>query len=81
MPSKTQLDLIANLFQSNAVTPKTMKIKDYQWVIFTNFCTLYQEDPIPASGDTLVRFAVYLIVQRNCSVPVVKNYLSTIRRL
>ena len=80
MPSRNQLDLIASLFQSNAVTPKTMKIKDYQWVIFTNYCTLYHEDPIPASGDTLVRFSVYLIVQRNCSVPVVKNYLSTIRR-
>ena len=80
MPSKTQLDLIANLFQSNSVTAKTLKIKDYQWVIFTNYCELYQEEPIPASGDTLVRFSTYLIVQRNCSIPVVKNYLSTIRR-
>jgi hypothetical protein len=27
MPSKTQLDLIANLFQSNSVTSKTLKSK------------------------------------------------------
>ena len=80
MPSKTQLDLIANLFQTSSVTSKTLKIKDYQWTIFTNFCELYQEEPIPASGDTIVRFSTYLIIQRNCSVPVVKNYLSTIRR-
>ena len=80
MPSKSQLDLIANLFQTSSMTSKTLKIKDYQWSIFTSFCKLYHEEPIPASGDTLVRFSTYLIVQRNCSIPVVKNYLSTIRR-
>ena len=80
MPSKAQLDLISNLFQTFSVTQKTLKIKDSQWSIFADFCELYQEDPIPASGDTLVRFSTYLIVQRNCSIPVVKNYLSTIRR-
>ena len=80
MPSKAQLDLISNLFQTFSVTQKTLKIKDSQWSIFTDCCELYQEDPIPASGDTLVRFSTYLIVQRNCSIPVVKNYLSTIRR-
>ena len=80
MPSKAQLDLIASLFQSTSITTKTLKNKDYQWSVFTDFCQLYQEEPVPASGDTLVRFSTYLIVQRNCSIPVVKNYLSTIRR-
>ena len=80
MVLKAHLDLIANLFQSTAVTPKTLRLKDYQWRVYTDYCRLYQEQPVPASGDTLVRFSIFLIVQRNCTVPVVKNYLSTIRR-
>ena len=80
MPVKIHLDLIANLLQSCALTNKTLKIKDYQWKVYVRFCDLYDEEPVPATGDILVRFSTYLIVQRSCSVPVVKNYLSTIRR-
>ena len=75
MVLKAHLDLIANLFQSTAVTPKTLRLKDYQWRVYTDYCRLYQEQPVPASGDTLVRFSIFLIVRRNCTVPVVKNYL------
>ena len=75
------LDLIALLFQQNSITDKTMKNKDSQWRIFTSFCQTYREQAVPVQPDTLVRYAVYLMVQRRCSVPTVRNHLSTIRRI
>ena len=75
------LDLIALLFQQNSITDKTMKNKDSQWKIFTSFCQIYREQAVPVQPETLVRYAVYLIVQRRCSVPTVRNHLSTIRRI
>ena len=65
------LDLIALLFQQNSITDKTMKNKDSQWRIFTSFCQTYREQAVPVQPDTLVRYAVYLMVQRRCSVPTV----------
>ena len=41
---------------------------------------MYSERPVPTSGDLLVKYSVYLIVQRECSVPTVKNHLSVIKR-
>ena len=75
------LDLIALLFQQNSITDKTMKNKDSQWRIFTSFCQTYREQAVPVQPDTLVRYAVYLMVQRRCSVPTVRNHLSTIWRI
>ena len=80
MISKQNLDVIGELFKSSSVTALTLRNKDYQWQIFCDFCVLYDENPIPVQAETLVRYAVFLIVQRNCSVGTVRNYLNCVRR-
>ena len=74
------LDLISSLFQRNSITNKTLKNKDGHWLSFLSFCQLYDQQPVPASPETLVRYAVYLIALKRCTVPTVRNHLSTIRR-
>ena len=78
--SKSKLDIIGELFIRSCNTKQTIKNKDYQWNVFTDFCSLFGEIPIPVSNDTLVRYCVYLIVQRNCCPGTVRNHLSNIRR-
>ena len=80
MVSKENLARIAEVFKVNSVTPETMKNKDYIWNVYLEFCVLYDENPTPASGELLVRYSTFLIIQRNCSVPTVRNHLSVIRR-
>ena len=48
--------------------------------MFIDFCELYREEPIPAKGDLMVKYSVFLIIQRNCSIPTVRNHLSVIKR-
>ena len=74
------LDLIASIFQRNSITGKTLKNKDGHWLSFVNFCQIYHQQPAPVSPETLVRYAVYLIVLKRCTIPTVRNYLSTVRR-
>ena len=80
MVNKSKLDIIGELFIRSCNTKQTIKNKDYQWNVFTDFCSLFGEIPIPVSNDTLVRYCVYLIVQRNCCPGTVRNHLSNIRR-
>ena len=80
MISKDILNSISNVFQGFSVTRATLRNKDYMWQSFIDFCDLYRETPVPASGDLLVKYSVYLIVQRECSVPTVRNHLSVIKR-
>ena len=80
MSGINQLDIIAELFQARCNTKLTVKNKDYQWKIFSEFCKTYGEIPIPVSVDTLVRYSVYLIVHRKCCEGTVRNHLSNIRR-
>ena len=72
MVSKENLARIAEVFKVNSVTPETMKNKDYIWNVYLEFCVLYDENPTPASGELLVRYSTFLIIQRNCSVPTVR---------
>ena len=65
MIPKSSLDIISELFKSCSITSKTVKNYDYQWKIFCDFCDIYDEVPVPVQPETLVRYAVYLIVQRN----------------
>ena len=67
MPSRNQLDIISELFRKCSNTKLTIKNKDYQWNVFIGFCDTYGETPIPVSVNTLIRYCVYLIVQRNGS--------------
>ena len=78
MITKRNLDLISELFKAGSVTSQTLKNKDYQWAIFSEFCEMYSETAVPVSGDTLVRYVVYLTVQRNCCERTVRNHLSCI---
>ena len=80
MVSKANLDVICELFKAGSNTAQTIKNKDYQWRIFTDFCELYNEISVPVSAETLIRYAVYLIVQRRCGERTVRNHLSCIRR-
>ena len=80
MLSKNALDKIGDLLMEKSVTDSTMRNKDYMWEVFSRFCSMYNETPVPCSSETLVRYAVYLVMQQNCSVPTVKNHLSVIRR-
>ena len=80
MIAKSDLDIIGDLFVASSNTSVTIKNKDYQWNIFTDFCKTYSETPVPVKPETLVRYAVFLIVQRNCRENTVRNHLSTIRR-
>ena len=77
---KSSLDTISKLFQSSSITSKTIKNYDYHWRVFSDFCDIYNESPVPVAPETLVRYAVYLIVQRNCCDRTVRNHLSSIRR-
>ena len=80
MISKELLGLISNVFKDFSVTKATIRNKDYMWHSYIEFCEKYQETPIPATGDLLVKYSVFLIVQRECSIPTVRNHLSTIKR-
>ena len=79
MIQKRALDLVSELFQQNSVTEGTLRNQDYIWGIFTDFCKQYRENPMPCTGDLLVKYSVYLILQRECSIPTVRNHLSVIR--
>ena len=80
MLSKEALSSIASVFKEHSVTTGTLKNKDYIWDVYSDFCLQYSENPFPASGDLLVKYAVFLIIQRDCSVATVRNHLSVIRR-
>ena len=80
MISKEILSSISNLFKEYSVTKATIKNKDYMWQSYIDFCDKYDESPVPATGETLVKYSVYLIVQRECSIPTVRNHLSVIKR-
>ena len=80
MLSKHALDLISDLFIEHSITANTLRNKDYMWGVYTNYCEMYREDPLPCTGEQLVRYSVYLMMQRNCSVPTVRNHLSVIKR-
>ena len=80
MATKADLDHIGELFKGSANTAMTLKNKDYQWKIFNDFCLLYDKTSVPVTSDTLVRYAVYLFVQRHCCERTVRNHLSNIRR-
>ena len=80
MISKDTLCSISNAFKDFSLTKATIKNKDYMWQVYIDFCNLYDEDPISSSGELLVKYSVYLIIQRSCSIPTVKNHLSVIKR-
>ena len=80
MSNKQQLDIIGELFKSSCNRKLTLRNKDYQWNVFSEFCETYGEVPIPVSVDTLIRYVVYLIVQRNCCEGTVRNHLTNIPR-
>ena len=80
MVNKKQLDIISELFIGSCNTNLTLRNKDYQWRVFIDFCKLYGETPVPVLNETLIRYAVYLIIQRNCCIGTVRNHLSNIRR-
>ena len=81
MADQRLLDTVAAFFQNKACTEQTMANKDSYWRIFMDFCDRFHENPVPADGRLLVRFSVFLVIERNCSVPTVKNYLSAVRRI
>ena len=80
MISKDTLNSISNLLKDFSVTKGTLRNKDYIWQVYIDFCNLYNEEPIPATGDLLVKYSVHLIIQRNCSIPTVRNHLSVVKR-
>ena len=80
MVSKTNLDKISELFKASANTALTIKNKNHQWNVFSEFCETYDLIPVPASSETLVRYAVYLMLQRRCCERTVRNHLSNICR-
>ena len=79
MISKRALELVSDLFQHHSVTEGTLRNKDYIWGIYTKFCEQYNEVPVPCTGELLVKYAVFLILQRGCSVPTIRNHLSVIK--
>ena len=79
MISKEILSSISNLFKEYSVTKATIKNKDYMWQSYIDFCDKYDESPVPATGETLVKYSVYLIVQRECSIPTVRNHFVLLR--
>jgi hypothetical protein len=50
------------------------------WNVYCEFCQQYGEIPVPATGETLCRYSVYLVIMRHCAVPTVKNHLSCVKR-
>ena len=80
MLSKEVLQLISNVFKDFSVTEATIRNKDSMWQLYIDFCQWYNENPLPATGDLLVEYSVYLIVQWKCCIPTVRNHLSTIKR-
>ena len=79
MIPKKALNLVSDLFQHHSVTEGTPRNKDYIWGIYTGFCQQYSENPVPCRGELMVKYAVFLILQRGCSIPTVRNRLSMIK--
>ena len=80
MIPKDVLHSISLLFKDFSVTKATLRNKDYMWQSFIDFCDVYSEEPIPASGELLVKYSIYLIIQKGCSIPTIQNHLSVIKQ-